>query len=104
MEAIVNKVDGKSPADPRNFKSDNGSDDDGALDGVQIREVEDEHGMKRNVRMLDTATMKELASMLASSMPQNGAAPTGTKPVAGAAPTDKETVISVLHSEMDSQR
>ena len=67
---------------------------------MQIREVEDEHGMKRNVRMLDTATMKELASMLASSMPANGGTTTAKNPNGnGAAPADKETVISVLHSE-----
>ena len=33
-------------------------------DEFQMQEVEDENGIKRNVRLLDTATMKELTNML----------------------------------------
>ena len=57
--------------------------------------------MKRNVRLLDSQTMKELANMLSQTVPDGGGPPGSSAKKKAAAPVDKQTVISVLQSEMD---
>ena len=75
-----------------------------AAPSVEVTEEEDAKGSKRNVRKIDSQTMKELKSALSQMVPSSGlpsVSLTGKEqPKGGAGKTEKETIISVLNSDV----